>query len=307
MDKIHKLKGRSVRTCISIDIRRKNLEAVVELDDELIISKDGVKAIITKLDELHKKNDLLEKFTDLENFESFKRPAEMKIKDYMIEFGSRYNKLKRHKTELPKDLLGFKLLKSANVPEFKEESIKATITEIDYDSIKDKLKSTFSNERENSESDPYEIKIKSEPTYFSRNEEDDTDTEEPVQDSLYTSNYRRQNYKRSDKKTSKQKYASLKKNREINANWRDTPKESKGKNPERNRQVTKCNICHSINHWASQYPDRNDDDEDLTYLVHELILHTTYDKTIFHSLLAETWNAAILDSGATHCLRRKMV
>ena len=50
----------------------KDLEAALELDDAKVASKDGVLAIIEKLDMLHKKDELQEKFNDLENFESFK-------------------------------------------------------------------------------------------------------------------------------------------------------------------------------------------------------------------------------------------
>ena len=41
----------------------------------------------------------------------------------------------------------------------------------------------------------------------------------------------------------------------------------KKKNPLRNGQQTKCNICRSMNHWVSQCPDRSS--EELTYMVHK--------------------------------------
>ena len=160
--KFTNLKEDQLGPALIMTLDGKDLQAVLELDGAAITDKDGVKNIISKLDKLHKKNDVLEKFSDLENFESFKRPQEMKIKNCLIESISRFNKLKCYKTELPKDLLGFKLLKAANLPDFKEDLIKATITEIDYDNIKEKLKSIFSNEYESHESSPFEIKVKAE-------------------------------------------------------------------------------------------------------------------------------------------------
>ena len=47
-------------------------------------------------------------------------------------------------------------------------------------------------------------------------------------------------------------------------------KRIKGKNPQRNSQPTRCNICESINYSATQCPDRSSDD--VTYMVHELVL-----------------------------------
>ena len=216
--KFTNLKEDQLGPALVMTLDGKDLEAVLELDDAAITDKDGVKNIISKLDKLHKVNDLLEKFSDLENFESFKRPKEMKIKDYLIEFTSRYNKLKRQKTELPKDLLGFKLLKAANLPDFKEDLIKATITEIDYDNIKEKLKSIFSNEYVSHEFDPFGIKVKAEAAYMTRNEEeDDSDTEEPVQDSTYTASYRRSNFKKFERRTQKSTQ-TIKNNKDFNTN-----------------------------------------------------------------------------------------
>ena len=80
-------------------------------------------------------------------------------------------------------------------------------------------------------------------------------------------------------------------------NWRNHPtspnttKQTKGKNPQRNGQPTRCNI----NHWATQCPDRSSDD--VTYMVHELVLQNS-DNTI-ECLLSEAWSTAVLDSGAT--------
>jgi len=60
--------------------------------------------------------------------------------------------------------------------------------------------------------------------------------------------------------------------------------------------MTKCNVCQSINHWADQCPDREKDD--VSYLVHELVLHS--EDNALQSLLSETWNSAVLDTGATN-------
>ena len=118
----------------------KALEAILELEDSVISSENGVKQILNKLDTIYKKDELHEKFVDLENFESYKRTPEMSIHDFLIEFDQRYNKLRRHQTTMTDDLLGFKLLKAANLNSQHEQLIKATITAINYENIKTKIK-----------------------------------------------------------------------------------------------------------------------------------------------------------------------
>ena len=109
----------------------KALEAILELDDKDISSQDGVKLVVEKLNILYKKDELHEKFQDLENFESYRRASDTDIQQFLIEFDRRYHKLKRHQTTISEDRLGFKLLKAANLSSHHEQLLKATITHID--------------------------------------------------------------------------------------------------------------------------------------------------------------------------------
>ena len=61
------------------------------------------------------------------------------------EFDKRYNKIKTHGTQMSDDLLGYLLLKAANLSNSHEELIKATMTELKYDIMKDQLKKIFSD------------------------------------------------------------------------------------------------------------------------------------------------------------------
>ena len=123
----------------------KALEATLELDDKDISSKDGIKLIAKKLNILYKKDELHENFQDLENFESYRRASDTNIQQFLIEFDQCYHKLKQHQTAVSEDLLGFKLLKAANLSSHHEQLIKATITHIDYETTKAKIKSTNSS------------------------------------------------------------------------------------------------------------------------------------------------------------------
>ena len=146
----------------------KALEAILELDDKDISSQDGVKLIVEKLNILYKKDELHEKFQDLENFESYRRASDTDIQQFLIEFDQRYHKLKRHQTTISEDRLGFKLLKAANLSSHHEQLLKATITHIDQETIKAKIKSIFSNEVQTPAAFENEVKIKDEPTFLTR-------------------------------------------------------------------------------------------------------------------------------------------
>ena len=151
-----------------MSVSGKAFEAILELDDKDISSKDGVKLIVEKLNILYKKDELHEKFEDLENFESYRRASDTNIQQILIEFDQRYHKLKQHQTTISEDLHGFKLLKAATLSSHHEQLIKATITHIDYETIKAKIKSIFSNEVQTPAAFEHEVKIKAEPTFLTK-------------------------------------------------------------------------------------------------------------------------------------------
>ena len=63
----------------------------------------------------------------------------------MNEFDKRYHKTKSHGTTMSDDILAYRLLKAANLTPQHEELIKATITDLKFDSMKEQLKKTFSD------------------------------------------------------------------------------------------------------------------------------------------------------------------
>jgi hypothetical protein len=59
---------------------------------------------------------------------------------------------------------------------------------------------------------------------------------------------------------------------------------------------TRCRVCQSINHWAKDCPDKDVNEVALT--INELVLHANND-IVLKTLVSETWNAVVLDCGAT--------
>ena len=57
---------------------------------------------------------------ELENFETFKRPENMKMSDYLNKFEQLYKKMKSYRTQMSENILAYQLLKYANLPELHE-------------------------------------------------------------------------------------------------------------------------------------------------------------------------------------------
>ena len=118
-------------------------EAVLELDEALITTDDGVKHITKRLDGLFKKDEQLKKYEALEAFESYKRSSSTSMQEFLNEFTRRYNKTKSHGTTMSEDILAYRLLKSANLSEQHEQLAKATANDLKFDVMKDQLKKIF--------------------------------------------------------------------------------------------------------------------------------------------------------------------
>ena len=118
-------------------------EAVLQIGKEKVIGAEGLQNVITRLDQLYLKDETLQKFKALEDFESFRRPSEMPINDYLIKFEKKYHTLKSYGTTMSDDLLAFRLLKSANLSVEDQKLAKGT-AKLEYVPMKDQLKRLFS-------------------------------------------------------------------------------------------------------------------------------------------------------------------
>ena len=293
---------------LASSLEGKALDAVLELDDTDINAAARVDNIIKKLDNVFKKNTLTQKIEDIEKFESFTRNEQTTIKEYLSEFEKSINKLKVHKIIYPSDVIGFKLLKGAKIPPNEEKIIRATITDIDYDSVIKKLKAVYGDEKPADSS----FNFKTEPTFYTKpeaplDEERAEDYEcvedDDVNDTLYAPrqkriNFRHQNVPRLNQPQGFRRQATASSGP---PNWRDkadmSSSRTRGKNPlSKFGTQTKCRLCQSINHWEKDCPDRNIND--VSFMLNEVVLQASND-AVLKTLVSETWCSAVLDSGAT--------
>ena len=79
-------------------------DKVLELDEDKILCENGITNIITQLDQICKKNSTVEKFEALDNFETYRRPSDTAMSEFLIEFDKRKNKTQSLGTEISDDL-----------------------------------------------------------------------------------------------------------------------------------------------------------------------------------------------------------
>ena len=284
-------------------------DKVLELDENEIICDNGVANIIKQLDKIYKKNETLEKFEALDNFETYRRLSEESINDFIIEFDKRLNRTQKLGTTMSEDLLAYRMIKSANLSEQDERLVKATC-KLSYVEVKDKLKSMFGDAVSSKPSD-FHVNVKTEDVFDS------------VHDSISGSSTlyvrgKSRGRSRANHRGSSRGYRGNKSQTSRSDNTRNDRSDSQsdcdhndGKNPlNDDGTITQCAICKSIYHWAPKCPHRESAkidpsilcSESSTLLSEHVVLHahnTAHDTNALNGLMSETWNAAVLDCGAT--------
>ena len=273
-------------------------DAVLELSEDELISDASVNNVLDKLDKVFKKSDTVEKFEALDRFETYRRPHNVSISDFVIEFDKRYNKTKSLGTNVSDDLLGYRMIKSANLCDQDEKMIKATCV-LTYDDVKSKLKSIFSDAGNS-------LSVKNE----------NIKKEEVFE--VHNSYYGYNNSLRG--RGGRGRNRGRGRGRGRGGRGRGTTSVSKVE-PKRNPltqsgKVSVCAICKSEMHWARECPHREeeqslvtenneeDEEEEDALLSEHVVLMQTPDSE--SSLLSETWNCALLDSGASKTVAGRM-
>ena len=299
-----------------LSLEGKAQEAALELDSKDISGEDGVKAVLIKLDKIYEKDKLIEKYNAIEKFETYKRSKETSIRDFLAEFDKRLHKTQSYKTTMSEDLKAYRLLKSANLDANHEKLIKATVSDLNYDEVRSKLIKIFSEDSFIPINELGSLSIKEEPTFHTseRDAQDIPEDDERYftedEESTYYTKQNRSGYKFPYRQSSTFNRNRIPHNKRDSpsdsSNWRQEQPEKKSvikyaKNPvDKNGRITRCSICESVNHWHQSCPDKPLSGNE-TYMVHEILLHQNEikDQKQLQTLVAETWNCGILDSGAS--------
>ena len=102
-------------------------EAALETNAEELNANDGMKILLTKLDSVFQKDSIDLAYEAYTLFEQCKRHESTSVTDHIVEFGQKYNQIKKYKMVLPEPVLAFKLLDSAGLSQ-KERQLVLTAT-----------------------------------------------------------------------------------------------------------------------------------------------------------------------------------
>ena len=135
-----RLTERKVGSYLYQHLRGKAKETVRnELKSEEILSENGAKLIIECLTRLYKKDESRHQYDTFGNFINFRRHDNMSIKEYLVEYNLRYNKVKSYAGRLPEAVLGYSVLENANLSEEKKEICRATCSSLSYNDMKTQM------------------------------------------------------------------------------------------------------------------------------------------------------------------------
>ena len=215
-------------------------EAVLNMNIEALTDKTGVKNLIEELDKMYLKDESSQAYEAYETFEKFVRPSGMSISDYVIKFEQLYFKAKSFNMEILDGVLAYRLLNSANLTNEQKQLVKATVSKMDYQVMKDQLKKVFTNTSADFDSKKVdckdEIKVEENDIFYSTSRFQTGQT------------YSNKGRGKSQFNRGKQHFKSFNKG------------PSKKTNPTNNKgEISRCNFCGSKFHWQKNCPDANED------------------------------------------------
>ena len=196
---------------------------------------DGLQTVLKELDKFFLKDKDREAFLSYDKFHTFKRPAGMSVKDFLIKFELLRNTCCSHEVEISDKIIAHQMLESANLPPSKKELVKTTLTTFSSDNMRSQILKIFSEEEVpdvascTTSADQFQVKSEA--------------IEEDSNITFYGSSH---GYDKSYNQNRK----SRRNNRQQN--YSDEPR----KNPlDEYGNVTTCDFCHSMYHYAPKCPD----------------------------------------------------
>ena len=290
---------------VYLSLQGKARECCKSIAIEELQGAEGIDKLLSKLMELFAKDSEQAAFMAYEKFETYKRPKDVDMVDFINEWERRYGKIKERKMDLPDGVLAYRLLKSANLDDIKQTMVRSSIAKLSLDEVKKQLKAVHDSTIQSSSASTSDLAIKLENAYLC----EDGDHNEEENSALYTysSNYRgrgrfqgrRDSRKDADIRitgSSRSGYsrgrAGYKGKASKNADG-DTKKTHKLNPIDAAGNPRQCVICKSIMHFVKDCPHNDDDEEEIT-----LFSNGVQDKYI-STFLSETFNSAILDSGCS--------
>ena len=141
---------------LSLDEKIRKICSDIKVKD--LNSENCVDILVNKLQCLFPKDINQAAYVAYDKCETFKRPINMSMVYFINEFERLYNNIKKFEMELPAGVLAYRLLKSAEISEDKQQLIRATLTSFSHERIKRQLKAICDNLSQEISSLPLKVK-----------------------------------------------------------------------------------------------------------------------------------------------------
>ena len=308
---------------VFLTLEGKAREAILEMDALSLNTENGMKLMYEKLDTLYKDDKPQSALISYETFEKYRRPSDMSVCDYLIEFDRLTARLSDYEIKLPESVLADRALKSANLSQENEQLIKATVSELTFKAMAKQLKKVMrgysgtasSNDTGQSVKVKQEVNIAyTDDTLSSKDSVSEPIAASEATDEVYYNRWSgRRPFRGSNRRGRGMRRASTNRSFNRSTGKRQNPPGLDGK-------PSTCNICGCTFHWAKYCPyaenssveSKSEDYVHDTNIVlfsdsqHENYVHDTNVVLIGvrqaddgPSFLGETVGSIVLDSGAS--------
>ena len=177
-------------------------EVAIQIAPEKLGSANGVRDLLAELDKLFEEDKTQSIFAAIDNFNSYRRPSDTSIDEYIREFQQRYKALIQargaNNNQLYEDgILAYLLLHQANLDSEQQRLIRATIVDLTYENMEKALKRTYgegltklgsmsASKSSNGYSyNPDSVKVKTESSTFFEESGNDRDPRQSEEENLY--------------------------------------------------------------------------------------------------------------------------
>ena len=118
-------------------------EAVLNIDDKVVDSDDGLENVIKVIDNILRKSNYQLTVNAYENFINLKKKPSQTLEEFLLDFDLVTNTLKKSGNNFSEELLFYKLLTSLSLTDLEEKLIKATVKEFTPSEMKNVLRKIF--------------------------------------------------------------------------------------------------------------------------------------------------------------------
>ena len=294
---------------IYLSLEGKARECCKCIDVQELTGKNGKKALLSKLEALYAVDEEQRIYIAYEMFESYVRPTDVSIPDFLNEWERLYDKIVSKGITLPEPVLAYRLLKSANIPSEKQALVRATVQTLTLENLKKQMRAI---------SDTSAIDDIAEKTQAIKIEKEVMYTQNPNESEVFYNQTRGTRGRRFHGGTFRggvrnganrgfykgygaqggtsqtENYSGQKKTNPVNQHG----------------VITRCTICYSKYHWMRDCPNSEKNQNSkckncqsvlhaTQYCPHQEYTMLTKDIEIgaMNSFLNEAFNQAVLDSG----------